>query len=241
MPDYYETDRLLSEYLLMHYGTKTELMPWDFGPKDAIGFPCRTVKHFPKTTGKTQALDLGCAVGRSSFELSKTCDAVIGIDYSHNFIDTAETLRNQGAIDYLIKETGHQKQPATARIPEDSRPEHVQFRHGDAMNLPDDLGTFDRIHAANLICRLPEPEKLLQNLPNLITPQGYLVLATPCTWLEEYTPNQNQPQENTFEWLKQQLSPSFSLISRHDEPFLIRETARKYQWSVSLVTLWQRK
>ena len=48
MPDYYETDLLLSEYLLMHYGSDSELMPWKFGPKEAIGFPMRTVSYFPE-------------------------------------------------------------------------------------------------------------------------------------------------------------------------------------------------
>jgi hypothetical protein len=27
----YESDQLLSEYLLMHYGTDEQLMPWGFG------------------------------------------------------------------------------------------------------------------------------------------------------------------------------------------------------------------
>ena len=67
----YESDELLSEYLLMHYGTDEQLMPWGFGPKDAVGFPVRTVEYFP-TRKCDRALDLGCAVGRSSFELSKS-------------------------------------------------------------------------------------------------------------------------------------------------------------------------
>lgn len=44
----YESDELLSEYLLMHYGTDEQLMPWGFGPKDAVGFPVRTVECFPQ-------------------------------------------------------------------------------------------------------------------------------------------------------------------------------------------------
>ena len=240
MPDYYETDTLLSEYLLMHYGNDSDLMPWAFGPAEAIGFPTRTVSHFPDNPN-SRALDLGCAVGRSSFELSRSSNEVIGIDFSHNFIQAAEQLRTAGKIDYSIRETGDQTRHTTATIPEDSRPEHIQFLQGDAMNLPADLGQFDRVHAANLICRLPEPEKLLHRLPDLVNHGGHLILATPCTWLEEYTPTQKQPQGDTFDWLKSQLNDAFTLVSRHDEPFLIRETARKFQWTVSLVTLWQRR
>ena len=239
MSDVYESDQLLSEYLLMHYGNNQELMPWSFGPKDAIGFPERTVGYFPKEKG-TRALDLGCAVGRSTFELSKDCDEVQGMDFSHSFIAAAEEMRTEGHIDYPMLVTGNQTTPATAKLPKGSRPENVSFFQGDAMNLPEDLGSFDRVHAANLICRLPEPQKLLHRLPDLVKPSGHLVLATPCTWLDEFTAPDKQPDQDTFSWLKKQLSGSFSLISQHDEPFLIRETARKFQWTVSLITIWKR-
>jgi hypothetical protein len=117
----YESDQLLSEYLLMHYGTDEQLMPWGFGPKDAIGFPVRTVTHFPEDHVE-RALDLGCAVGRSTFELSKSASETIGIDFSANFIAAAEHLRSHGSIDYPLRETGSQTTPATAVIPDGSKP-----------------------------------------------------------------------------------------------------------------------
>ena len=55
------------------------------------------------------------------------------------------------------------------------------------MNLRNDLGSFDLVHAANLLCRLTDPEKLLARLPQLVRSGGQLLLATPCTWLEEFT------------------------------------------------------
>lgn len=109
------------------------------------------------------------------------------------------------------------------------------------MDLPLDLGAFDRVHAANLICRLPEPLRLLARLPDLVKPGGELVLATPCTWLEEFTPPANWPVPDTFSWLCSVLEPSFERISTAEEPFLIRETARKFQWSFSMTTLWRRR
>jgi len=240
MPNVYETDQLLSEYLLMHYGTDAQLMPWSFGPSDAIGFPARTVSYFPEEKCD-RALDLGAAVGRSSFELSKNADEVVGMDFSQSFIDAAEKIRTEGKHDYQILETGDRTSAATAIIPEGANPSAVRFFQGDAMNLPEDLGSFDRVHAANLICRLPEPLKLLNRLPNLVRSGGMLVLATPCTWLDEFTPPKNQPQTDTFSWLENQLGQHFELSSKHDEPFLIRETARKFQWTVSLVSVWTRK
>ena len=109
------------------------------------------------------------------------------------------------------------------------------------MALPADLGVFDRVHAANLLCRLSRPQILLERLPGLVKSGGELVLATPCTWLDAYTPPENWPQAGTFEWLKSCLSGDFELVRQTDEAFLIRETARKFQWTSSLVTVWRRR
>ena len=63
----------------------------------------------------------------------------------------------------------------------------VQFTVGDACNLPQ-LGQFGCVFAGNVICRLPEPMKFFERLPNLIVPGGILFIASPYTWLEQYTP-----------------------------------------------------
>ena len=116
----------------------------------------------------------------------------------------------------------------------------ITFEVGDAMNLRDELGNFDRVHAANLVCRLPEPRRFLSKLASLVRNGGELVLATPCTWLEEFTQKENWPEGRTLDWLKKELGNDFELIEVADEPFLIRETARKFQWTVSMVTKWKR-
>ena len=62
----------------------------------------------------------------------------------------------------------------------------MQFTVGDACNLPQ-LGQFGCVFAGNVICRLPEPMKFFERLPNLIVPGGILFIASPYTWLEQYT------------------------------------------------------
>ena len=138
-------------------------------------------------------------------------------------------------------EEGHVSTPLEACAPDGADLAKVSFEVGDAMDLRVDLGSFDRVHAANLICRLPEPLKLLNRLPDLVVPGGELVLATPATWLASFTPPDNWPEGRTRDWLVEQLSDSFELIKELEEPFLIRETARKFQWSRSLVTAWKRR
>ena len=43
-----------------------------------------------------------------------------------------------------------------------------------------------------------------------------------------------------FGSLKEILAPHFELIEKQDMPFLIRETVRKYQWTVAHATVWKR-
>jgi putative 4-mercaptohistidine N1-methyltranferase len=242
MSDVYETPKLLGEYLLFHYGADGEILPdegnWPQGMKDALGFPVRTTRWFSEGN-VARGLDLGCAVGRSAFEMAKTCDEVIGIDFSHAFITAADRLGRGEAIAYDRLEEGRQSTRLEARFP--SVEGNVSFRQGDAMNLPEDLGVFDRFHAANLLCRLTEPVKLLQRLPDLVKSGGELVLATPCTWLEDFTPLGNWPEGSTLEWLEKWLSSAFELVRCGEEPFLIRETARKFQWTSSMMTIWRRR
>lgn len=242
MSDVYETDKLLAEYLLFHFGTDAEILGeggvWPAGMREALGFAVRTPQWFSE--GRVaRALDLGCAVGRSAFEMAKTADEVIGIDFSHSFIRAAETLRAGGVLAYERLEEGRVKTRLEARVP--LAPGGLYFQQGDAMDLPGEMEAFDRVHAANLICRLPEPGRLLKRLPDLVKPGGELVLATPCTWLEDFTPVGNWPENDTLGWLQGWLEPDFSLMRQGEEPFLIRETARKFQWTRSMMTLWKRR
>ena len=243
MSDIYETDKLLAEYLLFHFGSAEEILPpeesWPAGMTEALDFAVRTVSHF-SASPVPRGLDLGCAVGRSTFEMAKTCDEVIGIDFSHAFIRAANALRDGASLHYERLEEANIRTNLLARVPHGGSMSNISFLQGDAMDLPADLGVFDRVHAANLICRLPEPQRLLDRLPSLVAPGGELVLATPCTWLAEFTPPENWPTGHTFDWLLSRLSPDFTLTEQGSEPFLIRETARKFQWTRSLVTVWRR-
>ena len=239
----YESDKILAEYLLFHFGTAEEILTpdrsWPAGMREALDFPIRTAAHFSSHL-VARGLDLGCAVGRSAFEMSRHCEEVVGIDFSHAFIHAAEALRNGETLTYARHEEAALATPLAARLPAGVDPARLVFQQGDAMALPDDLGQFDRVHAANLFCRLPEPNRLLARLPDLVKPGGELVIATPCTWLAEFTPPENWPPARTFDWLQSKLTPAFSLEQLTDEPFLIRETARKFQWTTSQVTVWRR-
>jgi putative 4-mercaptohistidine N1-methyltranferase len=244
----YESDRLVREYLLFHYGEPEEVLPWKHGPREALGFAARCVRELLNSSSvgrDARALDVGCAVGRSSFELAGHCREVIGIDYSHAFVAAAAKVRTEGAVIYEYAVEGDHTARATARVPAGIDVSRVSFEVGNAMNLRADLGAFDVVLAANLLCRLPDPRVFLARLPELVKPGGQLLLTTPFTWLAEFTPREKWiggtgELESTDE-LTQLLEPHFELKLSKELPFLIREHARKYQWSVAWGTRWVRK
>jgi hypothetical protein len=78
-----------------------------------------------------------------------------------------------------------------------------------------------------------------------VKPGGQLLLTTPFTWLEEFTPRDRWIGGTTMgpsseEELTRRLSPHFRLHRRVDLLFLIREHERKYQLGIALGTSWIR-
>lgn len=252
MAEFYETDRAVSEYLFFHYGDPARLLPWDFGPKNGLHYPVRCVSKMLAANNvpeSSRALDLGCAVGRSTFELAKYCREVIGIDYSHRFIEEAIRLQKTGERPYSYLMEGDSFSEDTARVDAEVDRSRVSFEQGDAVSLRDGLGQFDVVLMANLLCRLPDPEACLRQMPDLVVSGGQVLITTPCTWLEEYTPREKWlggferegQTVRTLDSLKSILEPDFTMEDRRDLPFLIREHERKFQWTVAEGTRWRRK
>jgi hypothetical protein len=83
----------------------------------------------------------------------------------------------------------------------------------------------------------------------LLSPGAQLVIASPFTWLEEYTPfenwlggfEQDGRRIESFAVLREILAPDFEFTRELDLPFLIREHERKFQWSVSHAGVWRRR
>ena len=182
----YETDTLVSQYLEFHYGQ--EYFGVSNYPK-ACAELCRNLmgKH-----SMTRALDLGCSVGRSSFELARWFQHVDGIDFSARFISAASELQKNGKIRYFVPSEGEIGEYQVADLGElglgDIDGKRILFTQGDACNLKPKYNNYDLVFAGNLVDRLNDPAKFLAMIHERIRPEGYLVLTSPYTWLEEYTP-----------------------------------------------------
>jgi putative 4-mercaptohistidine N1-methyltranferase len=206
-----------------------------------------------------RALDIGCAVGRSSFELAKGLPgqagfkSVVGVDFSARFINLADELIREGIVRYALTDEGELqsfREISLEKLGLLDSAEKVSFWQGDACNLKETYRDFDLVLAANLIDRLYDPAKFLDEIGQRIVPGGVLVLTSPYTWLEEHTPKQqwlggfkrDGERYTTLDALHAQLSRDFVPLGEpRDVPFVIRETARKFQHTVAQLTCWERR
>ncbi len=242
----YETDDAVAQYCDAHFG------PEKFGisnfPVQLVQISVTAMGHRPKR----RALDLGCAVGRASFELAKHFDFVSGIDFSARFIRIAHQLQQKGVIHYQLPEEGeivsfHEKHLAEFGL--DGLGGRIEFFQGDAHNLRAQFTGYDLVLAANLLDRLYDPARFLATIHQRINPGGLLVIASPYTWLEEFTKKANwvggirragEPF-TTLQGLEEQLAPHFRMIGEpRDIEFVLRETARKFQHTISQLTVWEK-
>ena len=254
--DKYDTDELVDQYLLFHFGSaeeqRDEAITSNVGHPTATNLIARTVELVNEYCQKQDAvLDLGCAVGRSSFELSRTFNTVIGLDYSKPFIDAANTIKAKGEHSYRRRETGRYFTTLTARLDAGVETDRVTFVQGDASHLSGtDLlqqqDSFDALLLSNLMCRLGSPADCLKQFSasdKYVRSGGILVIASPNTWMPEFTPEDEyldgEDSEATLQALGRCL-PGFTLLHQEDVPFMIREHRRKYEYIISQVSVWRK-
>eukprot|EP00892_Ulva_mutabilis_P006395 jgi/Ulvmu1/4127/UM019_0106.1 len=254
----YETSKAVDEYLQMHFATPDEIFPYTQAPRDAVNFPercavlvekhCTALQDFTGEKHSPIALDVGCAVGGSSFHLTKAgFGNVLGLDFSTAFINAANKMKADGYLSYRTVIEGDITEMRRAVVPDETDTDKVSFQVGDACNLPKNLAPVDAVLAANLICRLPEPRSFLDRLPTLIKPGGVVVLTTPFSWLEAWTRKnrwlggymeEGRPVSSFSELKKVMEGNGFQLKAQEEMPFVIREHARKFQWGCALGSAW---
>lgn len=242
----YETDKMMSEYAEFHYGDEYFGVP-NFS-KALVDLAISVVGNKPKQ----KALDLGCATGRASFELARHFAHVTGIDFSARFINLGVQLIQQGTVRYALADEGElvsYKSRSLTDLGLEEFKHKVDFFQGDACNLKSQFFGYDFILAANLIDRLYSPAKFLGSIHEHLNIGGILMLASPYTWLAEHTPREewiggfkkDGESFTTVDGLHAHLNRHFRLVKDPQEvPFVIRETKRKFQHTLSEVTFWER-
>lgn len=256
----YDLDSWLGKYIHLHFPPldNPDAIP-SFLPKEALNFPLKCAEVLIAQsqqlgTGNVSALDIGCAVGGSSFALASHYQNVRAMDITEIFIDAANELKETGKIDYEVVHEGHINLPLVAIQDDTELRSRVTFEVGDAMKLPSDIGQVDAVLMANVICRLPNPRNCLRRLGGrngIVRPGGLLMLTTPFSWDESFTPSEtwiggtvNSSDQavsslNELQKVLEDEQTGFELIHSSDMPLVIRNHYRHYEFPVAYATVWR--
>jgi SAM-dependent methyltransferase/uncharacterized protein YbaR (Trm112 family) len=170
----YNAPLMLSAYLWSHF---SDLMG-DVRATDAYGV---WAANIPSIQGN--ALDIGCAVGRLSFELSRTHDRVIGVDTSPAFIAKAREICRSKEVDFDLVVEGHLCEHRHLSLDRKWNFEHVDFIVADALALPFPGQSFAGAAAINLLEKVPNPLKHLKEVNRVLkTDESMFLFSDPFSW-----------------------------------------------------------
>ncbi len=172
----YNSWNMLSAYLWSHYGEFFQ----DPEATDAyrIWSSC-----FKQSEG--MALDIGCAVGRLSFELSLTHEPVIGIDTSLSFITKARELLLEKRLAFDLVTEGLITEPHACDLSPQWQYDRTEFIVADALALPFPADSFSTAASVNVLEKVTHPRRHLRDVNRVMAQtQAMFVFADPFSWDE---------------------------------------------------------
>jgi SAM-dependent methyltransferase/uncharacterized protein YbaR (Trm112 family) len=184
-----EDHRALNLYLDAHYGRPSPPgpLPWMAELQDRYWATVNGMIAGEEPIDGT-ALDLGCAVGRFTFELARVSDLAVGLDIQFPFVRQAVRIQREGRCT-VDRQIGGQWGHAATLTAEPA--DNVLFLVADALDPPFCAEAWDRVAALNLLDNVAYPTVLLGQMDALLKPGGDMLLASPYEWQAGFT----EPQE----------------------------------------------
>ena len=179
----------LSTYAFDHYG--------DLDPEEAqrpFATPGSIVKLLRRGFASMDrvvrgpVIDLGCAVGRTTFELADLCDEIVlGVDLNFGMLKTAAFIPETGCVSYPRRRGGiafdRRRFPAAFE-----KADHCDFWVCDATALPFADQQFSAAASLNILDCVWSPYDHLKELARILLPGGAAALSTPYDWTANATP-----------------------------------------------------
>ncbi|MDP0496291.1 MAG: 5-histidylcysteine sulfoxide synthase [Verrucomicrobiota bacterium JB024] len=242
--DRYETDPDVVPHCELHYGP------------DALG-----LENFPEKLAqlcldavqgrpRTRAMELGCKVGRTAFELAVEFDSVLALDPTARTIRIGVEMTDKGYTQWEIPREGELVDFRQANLKDlglDASRGKVEFMQADLSNMKDLYRGFDLIVVTNLLERSYNPAQFLKTVHERLNPGGLLVIACTNEWRESFTKKEHWIggyKDATGENVSTRdglaaLLPRFR-ESREpvDVPFALRRSGRTWDHALSQVTFW---
>lgn len=140
-------------------------------------------------SGHGPRLDIGCAVGRTSFDLAAGCDEpVLGVDLNWPLLRVGRGILDRGLLRYPLRRLGNRyDRRETFFFPPEA--DRVDFWIADAQALPFAADTFQVALALNVLDCVPDPARLVAEVSRVTRPGGDVAFATPLDWAADATPS----------------------------------------------------
>lgn len=218
--NFYESDESISSYCDLYYGKDNLYTNY-----------VDLLRPYLKDLKNSKALDLGCCVGRTSFELAKIYDEVLGIDFSANYINIGVKLKLYDFVNYKIKKedkTFEERAISLKDFDLEKVKDKVSFMQGDACNLKEIYKDFDLIFYSSLIDKLYYPKKFLEDVSRRINKNGFFVFLSSHNWFNKHI-NENN------------LFLEFELLDKIEVSSFIKMKNKNYENKTLLMSIWKKK
>lgn len=133
-------------------------------------------------------LDLGCGTGRLTAEFARFgIDLAIGVDYSSLMVEkAANILSSEKGNSIGFKVRSSRSHLLDAKI-DSCGFRNCGFLIADAQILPIRNYSIDIIACINVLHRVKEPRKVIENIERALKNDGILLMSNSYDWSEEYT------------------------------------------------------
>jgi SAM-dependent methyltransferase len=123
-------------------------------------------ERFPVNEGD-RLLDLGCGAGRHTFEALRRGAQVVALD---------QNLDDLRGIDEMVT--------ALAEAGDIKPPDDPVTLEADALALPFEDGTFDRVIAAEILEHIPDDRRAIAEIARVVRSGGLVAVSVPRRWPE---------------------------------------------------------
>ena len=244
----YETNGDICQQLESHYGQ-------DYLNVD--NYPLQIAKMVNEYLNKYQVpssklLDIGCSVGRCSFELAQSFDQVEAVDFSAGVIQHGVQLKTGHQVRYVIESEGdivdfNEIDLNALNLSHYSA--NVKFFQGDASNLKEVFKGYDVILAQHVLEKTYHPAQFLKNVAPRLNDQGLLIIVSDYQFTDQVSEKSkwlsgvkvNGENVCGLDGLLPLLADDFNLVEQQDLTRVLKENQRNFKVSQCQITVWQLK
>ena len=244
----YETNDDICQQLESHYGQ-------DY--LNAENYPLQISKKVKEyidiyQISASKVLDLGCSVGRASFELAKHFDQVEAVDFSAGVIQHGVQLKTGHQVKYVVENEGDIvdfKEINLNLFNLDQHSSKVRFYQGDASNLKDVFKGYDVILAQHVLEKTYNPAQFLKSVAERLNDKGLLIIVSDYQFTDQISEKSkwlsgikvNGENVCGLDGLLPLLADDFNLVEQQDLTRVLKENKRNFKVSQCQLSVWQLK